>query len=74
MVENIILRNVIINQGAAKVDNHIMRDEIFDYHPSSKCNIYFIIRNRTLDSLFSEVEPLLLLNRPIMVKGDLKGK
>ena len=73
-VENIIPRNVIINRGAAEVDNHISRDDIFDYHPSRKCNIYFIIPNRTLDPLFSEVEPLLLLNRPIVVRGDLKGK
>ena len=73
IVENIIPRNVIINRGAAEVDNHISRDDIFDYHPSRKCNIYFIIPNITLDPLFSEVEPLLLLNRPIMVRGDLKG-
>ena len=31
------------------------RDDTFDYHPSRKCNIYFIIPNRTLDPLFSEV-------------------
>ena len=74
IVENIISRNVIINRGAAEVDNHISRDDIFDYHPSRKCNIYFIIPNRTLDSLFSEEELLLLLNRPIMVRGDPKGK
>ena len=66
-------KNVIINLGAAEVDNHISRDDIFDYHPSSKCNIYFIISNRKLDPLlFSEV--LLLLNIPIMVRGDPKGK
>ena len=74
IVENIIPRNVIINRGAAEVDNHILRDDIFDYHPSRKCNIYFIIPNRTLDPLFSEVELLLLLNRPIMVMEDPKGK
>ena len=72
IVENIIPRNVIINRGAAEVDNHISRDDIFDYHPSRKCNIYFIILNRTLDPLFSEI--LLLLNIPIMVRGDPKGK
>ena len=55
IVENIIPRNVIIIQGAAEVDNHISRDDIFDYHPSRKCNIYFIIPNRTWDPLFSEV-------------------
>ena len=65
---------MIINRGAAEVDDHISRDDIFDFHPSRKCNIYFIIPNRTLDSLFCEVELLLLLNRPIMVRGDPKGK
>ena len=70
--ENIISRNVIINRGAAEVDNQISRDDIFDYHPSRKCNIYFIIPNRTLDPFISEI--LLLLNRPIMVRGDPKGK
>ena len=62
IVENSIPRNVIINRGAAEVDNYISRDDIFDYHPSRKCNIYFIIPNRTL------------LNRLIMVRGDSKGK
>ena len=71
IVENIIPRNVIINRGAAEVDNHISRDDIFDFHPSRKCNIYFIIPNRTLDPLFSEV--LLFLNRPIILRGDPKG-
>ena len=47
--ENIIPRNVIINYGAAVVDNHISRDDIFDYHTLCECNIYFIISNRTLD-------------------------
>ena len=74
ILENIIPRNVIINRGAAEVDNHISRDDIFDYHPSRKCNIYFIIPNRKLDPLFSEVELLLLLIRPIMVRGHPKGK
>ena len=75
IVKNIIPRNVmnvIINRGAAEVDNHISRYDIFDYHPSRKCNIYFIIPNRTLDPLFSKV--LLLLNKPSMVRGDSKGK
>ena len=30
LVENIIPRNEIINRGAAEVDNHISRDDIFD--------------------------------------------
>ena len=50
IVENIIPRNVIINRGAAEVDNHISRDDFFDYHTLRECNIYFIIPNRTLDS------------------------
>ena len=45
IVENIIPRNVIINRGAAEVDNHISRDDIFDYHPLRECSIYFIIPN-----------------------------
>ena len=52
IVENIIPWNVIINRGAAEVDNHISRDDIFDYHPLREGNIYFIIPNRTLDPLF----------------------
>ena len=55
IVEYIIPRNVIISRGAAEVDNHISRDDIFDYHPLRECNIYFIIPNRTLDPLFSTV-------------------
>ena len=41
-VENIIPRNIIINLGCASVDNHIPRDDIFDYHPRRECNIYMI--------------------------------
>ena len=55
IVENLIPRNVIINRGAAEVDNHISRDDAFDYHPLRECNIYFIIPNRTLDPLFSTI-------------------
>ena len=32
IVKNIILKNVIINWGAAKVDNHTSRDDIFEFH------------------------------------------
>ena len=32
-VKNIILRNVIINLGVAEVDNHILRDDFFNYQP-----------------------------------------
>ena len=42
MVKNIIPRNMIINLGCASVDNHIPRDDIFDYHPLRECNIYII--------------------------------
>ena len=59
ILENIIPRNV--NRGAAEVDNHISRDDIFDFHPLRKCNIYFITPNITLDSLFSTVCFLLYL-------------
>ena len=41
-VENIIPRNMIINLGCASVDNHIPRDDIFDYHPIRECNIYIV--------------------------------
>ena len=33
---------MIINLGCAAVDNHIPRDDIFDYHPHRECNIYII--------------------------------
>ena len=33
IVENIIPRNVIINRGAAEVDNHISRDDFFRLLP-----------------------------------------
>ena len=50
--ENIIPRNMIINLGCASVDNHIPRDDIFDYHPIRECNIYIIyiyrVRNRLM--------------------------
>ena len=42
IVENIISGNVIIHRGAAEVDNHIPRDDIFDYHPIRGRNIYII--------------------------------
>ena len=43
IVENIIPRNMIINLGCASVDNHIPRDDIFDYHPIRASNIYIIL-------------------------------
>ena len=46
IVENIISRNVIINRGAAEVDNPILRDDIFDYHPRRECNIYIIFPHK----------------------------
>ena len=42
IAENIISGNVIINLGCASVDNHIPRDDIFDYHPIRERNIYII--------------------------------
>ena len=40
IVENIILRNVIMNKSAAEIDNHIRRDGIIDYNLSG--NVIFI--------------------------------
>ena len=34
---------MIINLGCASVDNHIPRDDIFDYHPIRECNIYILL-------------------------------
>ena len=42
IVENIIPRNMIINLGCASVDNHIPRDDIFDYHHIREGNIYIL--------------------------------
>ena len=66
IVENIIPRNVIINRGAAEVDNHISWDDIFDCHPIRECNIYFIIPN-IRSFIFYRL-------RPAMVRGVPKGK
>ena len=45
-MENIIPRNVIINRGAAEVDNHISGDDYFDCHPLK--NVIFILLHRPL--------------------------
>ena len=50
IAENIIPRNVIINRGAAEVDNHISRDDFFDYHPLK--NVIFILLYQTLFLIF----------------------
>ena len=71
IVEKIIPRNVIINRGAAEVDNHISRDDIFDYHPLRECNIYFIIPNTTLIRFFLFYRLFSL--RPTMMRGVPKG-
>ena len=42
IVENIIPRNMIINLGCASVDNHIPRDDIYDYHHIREGNIYIL--------------------------------
>ena len=44
--ENIIPRYMISNLGCASVDNHIPRDDIFDYHPIWECNIYILYYKR----------------------------
>ena len=58
IVENIIPRNMIINLGCASVDNHIPRDDIFDYHHIREGNIYIMftqtcmgVLHETRDSL-----------------------
>ena len=33
---------MIINLQCASVENHIPRDDIFDYHPIRECNIYIL--------------------------------
>ena len=64
-------RNLIFIRGAAEleVDNQILRDYIFDYHPLRECYIYFIIPNKTLDSFFYHFS-----HRPTMVRGVPKRK
>ena len=42
IVENITPRNVIIIRGAGEVDNHISRDDIFNYHPHRECYIILL--------------------------------
>ena len=66
IVENITPRNVIINRGAAEVDNHISRVDIFDYHPNRECNIYFNIPN-IRSFIFYRLGPTI-------VRGVPKGK
>ena len=56
IVENIIPRNLIINRDAVEVDNHISRDDFFDYHPLK--NVIFILLYRTLFLNFSSFFPL----------------
>ena len=46
IVENIVPRNMVINTGAAEVDNHISRDDFFDYHALK--NVIFILLYQTL--------------------------
>ena len=62
MVENIIPRNVIINRGAAEVDNHISRDDFFRLSPSQECYIYFIIPN-IIPYLFLPFFPLTMVRK-----------
>ena len=51
IVENIIPWNVIINRGAAEVDNHILGDDFMDYRPLK--NVIFILLYQTLFLNFS---------------------
>ena len=48
IIENIIPRNMVINLGCASVDNHIPRDDIFDYHPMR--NVIFIYYHNAVTS------------------------
>ena len=57
---------MIINRGAVEVDNHISRDDIFNYHPLRECDIYFIILNKTSNPLFSAVFSIM----PYMYHGE----
>ena len=66
IVENIIPRYVIIHRGAAEVDNHFSRDDIFDYHHIREGNIYFIIPN-IRSFIFYRL-------MPTVVRGVPKGK
>ena len=45
---------MIINLGCASVDNHIPRDDIFDYHPIRECNIYIIFYVVILRHVYGE--------------------
>ena len=54
IVENIIPRNMTINLGCASVDNHIPRDDIFDYHPLSECNIYILLHSYSFGHLSAD--------------------
>ena len=56
IVENIIPRNVIINRGEAEVDNHISRDDFFDYH--SLINDIFIYYTAHYSLFFLPFIPL----------------
>ena len=46
IVKNIIMRNVIINQGAAEVDNHISRDDFFDLTLSRMLYLFYYTEPR----------------------------
>ena len=77
IVENVIPRNMIINLGCASVDNHIPRDDIFDYHPLRECNIYIIchdvkMQNYLLDLLITLKTPN-FGNSPEPVVGEISA-
>ena len=56
IVDNIILRNVIINRGVAKVFNHISRGEIF----TLSGNVIFVLLYRTEHYIFCFLQYFLL--------------
>ena len=43
---------VIINREAAEIDNHVSRDNSFDYHPLRECDTYLIIHEPNIIPLF----------------------
>ena len=53
---------MIINLGCASVDNHIPRDDIFDYHPRRECNIYIISEMYNVACKASNASNMILLD------------
>ena len=69
IVENIIPRNMIINRGAAEVDNHISRDDFFSYHTLK--NVIFILLYRALFlNFFLPFIPLTMVRETHLLRMD----